>query len=216
MTMMDTGYTKFQLDWRRTPMRKVALTDVLGAWRRPLYAAGLIGCDASSGVGLGNLSARLGTSDKFIITGTQTGHLRALGAEHFAIVTAVDIAANRVVCHGPVAPSSESMTHAAIYALDARIKAIVHVHSAALWTALRDELPTTAADVAYGTPAMAREFLRLYRQTDFPRRCIAVMAGHRDGLIATGGSVAEAALRILAYHDARQPPNVMHRQDSRP
>ncbi|QQO54666.1 MAG: class II aldolase/adducin family protein [Thiohalocapsa sp. PB-PSB1] len=214
--MQETGYTKFQVDWMRTPMFHHMLTNELADWRCPLYDAGLIGWDRESGIGFGNLSARLGASRRFVISGTQTGCLRRLGPEHFALVTSVDIAANRVVCHGPIQASSESMTHAELYALDAEIQAIVHVHSAQLWTALQHELPSTATDVAYGTPAMAREFLRLYHETDFPERRIAVMRGHRDGLIAIGESIAEAALRILAYRDGCRPPLTAHQPDSRP
>jgi hypothetical protein len=48
---------------------------------------------------------------------------------------------------------------------------------------------------------MAREFKRLYRQTRFRNLGVAVMAGHVAGLVSIGGSVEEAAQRILALHD---------------
>jgi len=197
--MKESGYTKFELDWTPTDPPDSVLAAELADWRRLLYDTGLIGYEPRSGVGFGNLSARLRNSDSFVISGTQTGHLQALGREHFAIVTAVDDLANRVVCHGPIAASSESMTHAAIYAVGRELQAVVHVHSHRLWTALRDELPTTDEAVAYGTPAMAAEFLRLYRETDFRHRRVAVMGGHQDGLISTGETIAESVLRILTY-----------------
>ena len=65
------------------------------------------------------------------------------------------------------------------------------------WVVL-NRLPTTAPDVPYGTPEMAREFERLYHDTDFAAGGVAVMAGHEEGIIAFGASLVEAANRILA------------------
>jgi hypothetical protein len=59
-------------------------------------------------------------------------------------------------------------------------------------------LPATDAEVAYGTPEMAEEFERLYRNTEFPTTGVAVMAGHEEGLISIGQSLQEAANRVLA------------------
>ncbi len=75
---------------------------------------------------------------------------------------------------------------------------MVHVHSLVLWVALERSLPATRDAVAYGTPQMAREFARLYRETDFAIGGIARMAGHEGGLISFGMSVREAAERMLA------------------
>ncbi len=89
------------------------------------------------------------------------------------------------------------MTHAAIYELDSNIGAIVHVHSGSLWRRLIDRLPTTAADVAYGTPQMANEFRRLFRDTEFRRTGLAVMAGHEEGILSFGTNLEEAATKVL-------------------
>lgn len=214
--MNDNGHIKFQLDWQRAPAIASDLIRELADWRQLLYDAGLIGWYHDAGIGFGNLSARLGSSNSFVISGNSTGNLRLLGPEHFAIVTAVDLAANRITCRGPIRASSESMTHAALYALDPAIGAVVHVHSATLWEALRDEVPTTAAEVAYGTPAMARELQRLYRESDLCERRIAVMGGHFEGLVTTGQSIAEATLRILEYRDRPQPTLAQYRSGSEP
>ena len=93
--------------------------------------------------------------------------------------------------------SSEALTHAAIYALDPDIRAVVHVHDADLWHALIDRVPTTSRDISYGTPEMAREFQRLYEDTDFRVRGIAVMGGHDEGIVAFGSDISQAAERIL-------------------
>ena len=165
--MIDEGYIKFDLEWVEAEPPTKAEVAELREWRRPLYAAGLIGHYAELHIGYGNISVRSATAGQFIISGTQTGHLADPDERHYARVTAYDIDANRVTCRGAIRASSESMTHAAIYELSPAITAIVHVHSAELWQRFINVLPTTAADVAYGTPQMAAEFRRLYRETPF-------------------------------------------------
>jgi ribulose-5-phosphate 4-epimerase/fuculose-1-phosphate aldolase len=130
------------------------------------------------------------------VSGTQTGHLPALGPEHYSLVTGADVAANRLEAEGPVAPSSESLTHAVLYALDARIAAVLHAHSPEIWRAAdRLGLPATPPDVAYGTPAMADAVARLHAGGRISGG-VFVMAGHEDGVVAFGDSV-EAAGRVL-------------------
>lgn len=199
--MIDEGYIKFESHWRETGALDNAEIETLNRWRTPLYEARLIGYDEELGVGYGNLSVRISGDGRFIISGTQTGHLRDLGAEHYALVEDYDIEGNRVYSRGAREASSESLTHAAIYRLDARIGAVVHVHSDDLWATLRYSVPATNAKVAYGTPGMAHEFVRLWRETDFPGSGIAVMAGHESGLVSIGSDLQEAAERILAVHE---------------
>lgn len=195
---IDEGYIKYDSDWTPGPVPAQELTSLLDTWRRPLFDAGLIGHYEDLGVGYGNLSVRFGLSDQFIISGTQTGHIADTDGQHYALVTHYDIDTNRVSSTGPVQASSESLTHAAIYELHEAINAVVHVHSRALWDSLKDQLPTTAADISYGTPAMAREFTRLYRDTSFRASGVAVMAGHDEGIVSIGRDLEEAATRILA------------------
>jgi L-ribulose-5-phosphate 4-epimerase len=193
---IDEGYIKFQSDWTRGPAPDPGLTAMLNRWRRPLYDRGLVGHDDNLGVGFGNISVRA-DDNAFVISGTQTGHVVDTGGEHYTLVAGYDIDANSVRSVGPVEASSESLTHAAIYELDAGIGAIVHVHSRRLWERLRNVLPTTRADVAYGTPAMAREFARLYRETPFATDGVAIMGGHQDGIVSIGATLEDAAQRIL-------------------
>lgn len=196
--MIDEGVIKFESRWRQTaPIRHPAVVELV-YWRRPLYDAGLIGCYGESGIGYGNLSARTGPPGLFVISGSGTGRVSDPGPEHFALVTGCDIDANVVESTGAVEASSESMTHAALYELDERIGAVVHVHSRALWAGLGETFPATAASVAYGTPEMAREFRRLYTTTAFRDTGVAVMAGHSEGLISVGRSIREATERMLA------------------
>jgi ribulose-5-phosphate 4-epimerase/fuculose-1-phosphate aldolase len=202
---LDEGYIKFDIDWTPGPAPDVAAARRLDAWRRPLHAAGLIGLYEDLGIGFGNLSERCGKPGQFLISGTQTGGIAHTDERHYALVTAVDIDANKVSCTGPVKASSEAMTHAALYALDTRIGAVVHVHSRALWERYLDDLPTTDPAVSYGTPAMAREFARLFAETGFSENGIAVMAGHEEGLISFGTTLETAAERMLSLGPPEEP-----------
>ena len=195
--MIDEGVIKFDCEWTKSPpLENVAISE-LNKWRRLLFDAGLVGQCPDTGVGFGNISVRSKADSLFIISGTQTGHLTDLSGAHYAKVTDYDIRDNRVNCRGPVKASSESLTHAAIYELDAAIGAVIHVHSDTLWRDLHNSEATTSPDVLYGTPEMAEEFRRLYRNTDFASRGIAVMGGHDGGLISIGHDIATAAGRLL-------------------
>lgn len=199
---IDEGYVKYVSLWEPGPPPDADAVRLLNRWRGRLYEAGLIGHDDDLDVGYGNISVRAGKSSAFIITGTQTGHIAETGAEHFSLVTEVDIGANSVRSRGPIQASSEALTHAALYALSPTIGAVVHVHDRALWTANRDHLPTTGASVPYGTPEMARAFETLWIETGFRRIGIAVMAGHDDGLVSIGSTLEDAATRMLRLASA--------------
>lgn len=195
---IDEGYIKYDSDWTEAPARHIEFAAELERCRRPLFIAGLVGEYAELGIGFGNISMRCPGRDQFLITGTQTGNLEHTTADHYSLVTAFNIKNNSVTCEGPVQASSEAMTHAAIYALDEAIGAIVHVHSRVAWERYLNKLPTTGPDIAYGTPAMAREFARLYSETRFGIDGVAVMAGHDEGLISFGSSLDQASARIMA------------------
>jgi ribulose-5-phosphate 4-epimerase/fuculose-1-phosphate aldolase len=195
--MIDEGYTKYECAWQQASSLPVETIAELNAWRNRLYDEGLIGYYPEHGVGFGNVSIREGSASEFIISGTQTGHIPRTDEHHYARVTRCEIEANRVHCEGPVQASSEALTHAAIYALDPTIRAVVHVHDAALWSELIDKAPTTSRDVSYGTPEMALEFRRLYEDTDFAVQGIAIMGGHEEGIVSFGRDVEQAAHRIL-------------------
>lgn len=195
--MIDEGYTKYAVRWiDRATLDRPEIAE-LERWRRLLFEAGLVGVYTESRIGYGNISIRTGERE-FLVSGTQTGHLPRTGPAHYALVTDYDIEGNTLTCRGAVQASSEGLTHAALYELDESINAVVHVHDDALWRRLLETAPVTAAGVAYGTPAMAREFGRLYRETSFAQTRLAAMAGHEGGIVTTGETLREAAERALA------------------
>ena len=68
------------------------------------------------------------------------------------------------------------MTHAAVYIASPETNGVIHVHHPELWRALLDRVPTTSKEVEYGTPAMAEEIGRLFRETNVRELKIIAMA----------------------------------------
>lgn len=199
------GVIKFHLDFTPAPPLPADDIAVINAWRAKLYQEKLIGQDPAryGGYGYGNLSMRLAPYEaapalrRFVISGSQTGHLAELGPEHYAIVTAFYPEENRVIAHGPIRPSSESLTHGAVYAIDPAIRVVLHAHSPEIWQAAGTlSIPITAPSVPYGTPAMAAEVARLFAESDVAQQRIFSMGGHEDGIVAFG-ETAEAAGDVL-------------------
>ena len=157
---------------------------------------GLIGTN-SNGIGFGNISIRIDDTRQFIITGSNTGGLDETKGKHFTRVVNFDIAGNSLICRGPIQASSESLTHAAIYTANDRIKGVIHVHSKYLWQRLKDVAPTTSVNVEYGTPEIASEMARLLIAGESVKAGIIVMGGHREGLVAFGRTLTEAGEIIL-------------------
>jgi ribulose-5-phosphate 4-epimerase/fuculose-1-phosphate aldolase len=193
------GVIKFDLRFTPAPPLPRAQLATLNAWRTILHRLGLIGQDPEryGGVGFGNVSMRLEPgSARFIVSGSQTGALTILDERHYSVVSDFDVAANRLVAEGPVAPSSESLTHGMLYALDPGIRFVFHAHSPAIWrAAARLGLPATAAHAAYGTPAMAEEVRRLLAAAHASG--VFVMSGHEDGVVSFGATAEEAGVRLI-------------------
>lgn len=200
------GVIKYQLDFTEVPPLPAADLALINKWRTILYQHKLIGQDPLryGGYGYGNLSVRVAPFDQpatlraFIISGSQTGDLAELGPEHYTTVTECYPLENRVVAHGPIRPSSESLTHGAVYALDPAIRVVLHVHSPEIWrAAVNLGIPVTNESVPYGSPAMAAEVARLYASTDMAQRRIFSMGGHEDGIVTFGVTAEEASSVLL-------------------
>jgi len=161
----------------------------LNAHRRKLLQLGLIGVDPN-GIGFGNLSVRDGATDNFYITGSATGGRRELALADCAKVVACDFERNCVRYEGSALPSSESLSHAAIYKSDVTAGAVIHCHDSKLWAAVLNEAPTTSKAADYGTAEMANEIVQLFTRTDVPK--IIAMAGHEAGILTFGKDLEEA------------------------
>ena len=195
--MASDGVIQFQLHHRDALLPDAEAIGILSGLRDALHARGWIGRDPAryGGLGYGNVSRRL-AGDAFLVSATQTGHLATLAALHWVTVTAASPATNELWSEGASKPSSESLTHAAIY--QACVATFVcHIHHPALWNAVCSgamALPMTPASATYGTPAMAAALSHITATTNLP--FVAAMSGHEDGLMAAAES-PEALLELL-------------------
>lgn len=192
---MKDGVIKFTCNWVKSEPLPAEYIAELNKWRQVLYDKGLIGVD-KFGTGYGNVSIRY-QKNQFIISGSGTGQHSTLTNEHYTLVTNFNIHRNTVEALGPIIASSESMTHAILYKCNPSIKAVVHIHHLELWKSLLHKVPTTDKKAEYGTPEMAKEMVRLYNKTELPQSQILVMAGHEDGVVSFGITIADASQVIL-------------------
>ena len=201
------GVIKFELWFLETSPLPEAMFREVNAWRKRLYAAQLIGRDPAryDGFGFGNISQRIapfGTpphARRFVITGSQTGGRPTLTAAEYALVRESHADQNLIAAEGPILPSSESLTHGTLYALDTDLRCVMHVHSPVLWhNASLLGLPATRVDVPYGSPEMSDEVKRLYGVTQLRKRRIFAMGGHTDGLVSFGVTTKEAGSVLMS------------------
>lgn len=186
--IFDEGLVKYQASHENAPpFAEPELQDLLSmhaACRKKNW----LGVYAN-GISFGNLSVR--RSGRIFCTGTGTGALAKIDLSHLAEVLSFDLKQNRLASRGPIQATSEAMTHAAIYeASDA--SAVVHIHSPEFWAKSLHHIPTTKAEVPYGTPEMAEEIFRLFREAGLAEKKCLAMAGHQDGLIFFGESLEAA------------------------
>jgi ribulose-5-phosphate 4-epimerase/fuculose-1-phosphate aldolase len=208
------GAIQFQLEHSRRaldPVEAEAAVLALAGWRRILRQTGLIGRrpERYEGAAYGNLSvlatgaaAGGGSIPPFLITGTQTSDLEELTAGQLVRVEACELERNAVRSSGMVYPSSETLTHAAVYEAAVGAGAVLHVHSREIWTlGAHLGLATTSAAAACGTPQMALGVRQVVSRCGGPSSGLLTMGGHEDGVLAWGPDAASAAgllLRALA------------------
>jgi len=184
-------YIKFTSERKNAELSPFDGFAELNAYRRQLRDLRLIGVDPN-GVGFGNLSVRDGATKNFYITGSATAGIAQLKPPDCAKVVAYDFERNWVGYEGSTVPSSESLTHAAIYESDATVAAVIHCHDSGLWSVILNQAPTTSKTVTYGTPEMAYEMMRLFSVTDVRSKKTLAMAGHEGGVVTFGKDLEEA------------------------
>ncbi len=193
--MNTEGYIKFQAHWTPSPPFPSDTLAELNAWRQRCYEKGWIGA-LPDGIGFGNISQRKGKGEMFFISGSATGNVPCTNAAHYALVERVHAQQNELWCSGPVIASSESMSHAAVYACRPEAQAVIHIHHRPMWTFLLAKGLATDPQAAYGSTEMVLAIADLLgRWPDGPPHAFA-MAGHEEGIIAFGSSL-EKAFRSL-------------------
>ncbi len=193
----------YQLQASDTPVLPWAAFAELSAWRSILYELDLLGQHPHryGGFAYGNVSVRQ-TADEalgFVISASQTSGASSLQEEHLVRITACNLSRFWVDAEGSEPPSSETITHAMVYAADPRLRCVLHVHSPLIWhhrEALR--LPETAVDVGYGSPEMCQAVATLMEQHQ-SRPLTFATAGHEDGIFACGHTLRDAGGLLVSY-----------------
>jgi L-ribulose-5-phosphate 4-epimerase len=205
------GAIKFEARHENAPLEARRYGDLacqLIAWREILTRTGLVGKDPElyGGYAYGNVSGRVGPfpgarhERAFLVSGSGTSAKRRVTLDDFCLVRRCDAVSNCVTSSGPCLPSSESLTHGAIYDLAPHIRFVFHVHSPTIWRRAAElRLPTTAADAPYGSPAMAREVERLYGSSSLSELGILAMGGHEDGIVVFGRTAEQAGQAVLRF-----------------
>lgn len=194
--MSETGVIKFNCNWiKENPLDNELIKD-LNFWRDKLYKLGFIGMYKNE-IGYGNISIRF-QKNQFIISGSATGKFQKLTNEHYTKVVEYDLNKNSLTATGPILASSESLTHAVIYECEPSVNAVIHIHNLDLWKKLLNKVPTTKKEIEYGTPAMAREVIRLFKEKNLSEKKIFAMAGHEEGIVAFGKDLDEAGEILFA------------------
>lgn len=190
------GVIKFKFNLKKSSALDEKLYIDVEKWRVILFKMNLIGEYPTEKVGFGNLSRRVVSGDnEFIITGTQTGKHPNLDGTQYTKITKCNLEKMSLDALGPIAPSSESLTHFAIYSSCPQIKYIFHIHSESLWQYMLDnKFERTSESVDYGTHEMAEEAKICIGSK---QSGIFVMAGHQDGVISYGATAEEAGRIIL-------------------
>jgi ribulose-5-phosphate 4-epimerase/fuculose-1-phosphate aldolase len=198
--MTDEGVIKYHLDFRVGAPPPISTLAALIAWQRICHGLVLVGqvAERYAGYAYGNLSQRTGAR-AFLVSGTQTAGRALPTADDYTRVTGWSIAENRLTAEGPCKPSSESLTHAALYEHAPDVGFIIHAHSPEIWHAAgRLGLPVTDPAVAYGTPAMAEAVWRLFATGLSTESGVFAMGGHEDGVVAYGRDAAAAGQLMVA------------------
>lgn len=196
------GVIKFQLDFLDAPPPPEDHLRELNAWRSIFLQLGLIGQDPNryDGYGFGNLSRRnpAEQTNKFLISGTQTGSLPKLLPRHYATVQKCDPFSNTIKASGQTKPSSEALSHGVLYQNDPEILWVMHLHSPEIFKhADRLQLPSTNPEAEYGTPEMATELKRLVQAGKNQKPTLLIMGGHEDGILAYGRTASETGALVV-------------------
>ena len=183
------------------------------AWRELLMRQDLIGQDSEryDGYSFGNLSARLAPTNLgakstsksatglFIVSASQAAHRDHDDPSTWTTIDAVNLERFWLEARGELPPSSESMTHAMIYAAEPNAQFVFHAHSPEIWNNA-DELllPSTPADVPYGSPAMSQAVIDLLA-ANMSRPLVFTTRGHTDGVFALGPTARDTGGLLTSY-----------------
>ncbi|MCB1684309.1 MAG: class II aldolase/adducin family protein [Pseudomonadales bacterium] len=174
----------------------------LKAWRTILTKLSLLGRHPRryDGLGFGNLSLRdPERPGEFIITASQSSGIRRIDQRNITRITNYNLQRFWVDACGEEPPSSETMTHAMIYAADPRISWVFHAHSPEIWSrAAALALPCTPDTAVNGSGELVQavsDLLNRYHS----RPIVFATLGHTDGIFACGPTARDAGGLLVSY-----------------
>lgn len=178
--MTDDGVIKFQYEWQKEELEKFNILEELMKFRDLAHEKNFIGVYENE-IGYGNISIRV--DEGFLVSGSATGSYTNSNSNHFSLVHQWSVKENKIWCRGPIAASSESLTHAAIYEQLPQTNVILHIHHHQLWKRYYHTLPSTCSHIPYGTTDMANAVKFLLRNQE-DEEGVFLMKGHEEGLVA--------------------------------
>ena len=185
------GTIKFELNHSFINVDKKISTifHSLNRFRTILWEMNLIGVypltHPDANLGFGNASQRLNKTDFFVITGTQTGSKRVLVESDYCLVKKCDLTKGIVNSKGLTKPSSEALTHAAIYSIAPEVQFVFHIHSLPLWEKTAElKLVTTDKKAQYGSLDLVKAIQSVYFQGK--KTGLVSLLGHKEGLLIWG------------------------------
>ena len=181
---MDEGYIKFNFDLEKKQIINQFSISELNECRTKLKNLNLIGY--KDGISFGNVSKRI-NMNSFIISGSDTGKFDVLNKNQFCLVDSWNLKNNYVHSIGLTPPSSESLTHAAIYEALPDNQYVIHIHSKILWNRYLGKYLSSKKEYNYGTPDIALNIKDLVIKNSAEN--ILIMGGHFEGLIFWGNDI---------------------------
>lgn len=191
---MNERIIKFSYEFVSNRIPSTKKIKKLNELRQKFWKFKLIGVD-ENGISYGNISQRL-TKSSFLITASQVGIEETLMAEDYVIIRKADVELNRVWVEGIKPPSSESLTHYAIYKANPLANLVIHFHHKKLWEKLFEIVPTTKINEGYGTKELAQSIFELISKFENKNSGIIVLGGHKGGLIAFS-SIAYGLIELV-------------------
>jgi L-ribulose-5-phosphate 4-epimerase len=119
---------KFKFTLKRAPAPEITQVIAMEKWRALFFKLGLVGEYPNEKISYGTFSSRI-TSNIFLITGSNTGHLAHLHPHHYARVCDCDLKKNSVTAEGLIPPSADALIHYGIYASNPNVNFIFSVRS---------------------------------------------------------------------------------------
>ena len=199
--MLEEGVRQYKLSF--TPSGRIDFKEreLLDSWRLRLQEAGLLGRDPKryGGLAYGNISIRRSKApeNSFIVTGSQTSDWAPDERDVYAEVNAANILTNSLSARGAIEPSSEALTHAAIYQALERVGAVIHVHSPKIWeSSNRLDIKCTPESLHAGTDALAVSIYETLQENPKIPGTLR-LAGHEHGFISWGADIQSAGEEIF-------------------